>query len=163
MARFLPVRPLGTCGATFFIIAGFRRHMSTYMPANQTYAPKPSRPLGVAVIAILIGLFGFFLLFAGILVMVVGAILPAIIPSHFLGISSLSLVGIGAIILIIGLILMGVAIGLWHCSLWALVLCLLVLGLFIVSNVLSGDILTVSTVVCALLFIYLLAVHGHFR
>jgi uncharacterized membrane protein (DUF2068 family) len=77
---------------------------------------------------------------------------------------------LGIIILILGLITLGVAVGLWRLRLWALVLALIVLAINIILDGLSlvqTHSYTAATlfgpVLSVIVFIYLLAVSGHFR
>ncbi len=140
--------------------------MSTAQP---TYAPQytpptpPSRPLGVAILAVLIGIYGFLEFVVGLLIAVGSAAISSLGGSstfHILGTSGV--VG-GAIIAIIGLIILGLAVGLWHLRMWALVLTLLFLIFEMVLNALNGTYISLGFIVALILFIYLLAVHRHFR
>ena len=136
--------------------------MSTGTPSSGGYS-TPSRPLGVAILAVLIGLFAILWIVVGGLILAGASVHgyesyganPAIF--HQTGIIA------GAIVLIFGLIVLGVALGLWHLRLWALALAILILLVDLVLDVLSGSIVTLGFVVALLLFIYLLAVHRHFR
>jgi hypothetical protein len=131
---------------------------STNPPAHT----EPSRPLGVAILAILIGIFGFFWIVSGILVLAGVAALAYLNAGALPGIVGLSGIVAGAIILIIGLIILGIALGLWHLRLWALVLALLVLLVVVVSDGIAHD-YSWGILLGILLFVYLLAVHRHFR
>lgn len=128
------------------------------------YAPEPpppaSRPLGVAIVAVLLGIYGVLVTIGGIL------ILASVTALSFLGVSSpFGGVGViaGVIVLIIGLIILGVALGLWHLRLWALVLALLVTFIEVVLAALAHNYVSFAFIVGLLLFIYLLAVHRHFH
>lgn len=127
------------------------------------YAPPaaPSRPLGVAILAVLVGIFGFLLILVGVL------LLAGLTAAHFLGVGS-SFAGIGgltfsAIVLIVGLIILGLALGLWHLRLWALVLTLLFVLFELVNFGLAGAFVSFGFIFALILFIYLLAVHRHFE
>jgi len=129
-------------------------------PAPQYVAP-PSRPLGVAILAVLVGLYGFLLILAGVLV------LAGVAVTHFLGVptgfAGLGTVAIGLIVLIVGLIILGLALGLWHLRMWALVLTLLFVIFELISFGLAGAFVSFGFIVALILFIYLLAVHRHFQ
>ena len=118
----------------------------------------PSRPLGVSILAILVGLYGVLFVLAGILALAGGAVLGALTGFHFAG---LSLLALGAIILILGILNLASALGLWHLRLWALVLALIVTFLEVVGFALSSQIL--GLVIALIIFVYLLAVHRHFH
>lgn len=120
------------------------------------YAPgNASLPLGVAILAILIGIFGAFFLIVGVL--------------FFLAIGLLGsglLFGSGVVgailVLVFGIVLLVVASGLWNQELWALALCLIVLLLLLVGAVLSGTLISLEGLILILLVIYLVAVRHHF-
>jgi hypothetical protein len=140
--------------------------MSTAPPPYQPPAyppPMPSRPLGVAILAVLIGIYGFLEFLVGLLIAVGSAAISSLGGSsafHILGTSGV--LG-GAIIAIIGLIVLGLAVGLWHLRMWALVLTLLFLAFELVINGLAGTFVSFGFIVALILFIYLLAVNRHFR
>jgi len=125
------------------------------------YAPAPSRPLGVAILAVLVGIFGFLLILGGALVLAgVGAATYLGIPSGFAGVGALAF---GAIVLIIGLIILGLALGLWHLRMWALVLTLLFVLFELISFGFAGAWVSFGFIFALILFIYLLAVRHHFQ
>ncbi len=133
--------------------------MTTQPPAQ--YSPSPSRPLGVAILAFLVGLFGFLLILGGALVVAGATALSFLgVPSGFAGLGG---VEFGAIVLIIGLIVLGLALGLWHLRMWALVLTLLFVIFELISYGLAGLFVTFGFIFALILFVYLLAVHRHFR
>ncbi len=115
-------------------------------------------PLGVAILAVLIGIFGALLLVVGILVLLaigVGATAGlAIFGGGLLG---------GLLLVLIGAVILAVAKGLWDQELWALVLCLILVGLLVLSDLLRGTILSLGGLILVVLLIYLVAVHKHFR
>ncbi|MGI0071520.1 MAG: hypothetical protein ACRECT_05585 [Thermoplasmata archaeon] len=129
-----------------------------------TYAaPTPSRPLGVAILAVLIGIYGFVLFLLGLLVAVASSVVGSLggaDPLHGLGITDLTVAGI--ILLIVGLIILGLAVGLWHLRMWALVLTILFLVFEMVVYGLAGQFVTIGFILSLVLFLYLLAVSRHF-
>ena len=114
-------------------------------------------PLGVAILAVLIGLFGVFYLLIGVLVVLVVAVGSGLIP-HLLGTGLLA----GALLIVLGVVLLVVAAGLWHLELWALVLSILVVGALWLSDVVSGSWLSLRAIIALLLLVYLVAVHREF-
>jgi len=133
-------------------------------PAPTPYAPPPptppSRPLGVAILAVLIGIYGFLVILAGALVIAGATALKFFgVPSAFAGIGGVTL---GAIVLVIGLIILGLAVGLWHLRMWALVLTILFLLFELVLYGLAGAFVSLGFILALILFVYLLAVHRHF-
>jgi hypothetical protein len=127
------------------------------------YEPAPSRPLGVAILAILIGIYGFIVFLIG-LFLAVGSTLG--IPyggGNLFGHFGFSGVLGGLIVLIVGLIILGLAVGLWHLRMWALVLTLLFLLFELVTYGLAGAFITFGFIVALILTVYLLAVSRHFR
>lgn len=126
----------------------------TYEPTPQ----EPGLPIGVAILAVLIGIVGFLLIIGGILLAAVGISLGL----SFAAFSSYGTLVVGAILLIIGLIILGVALGLWHRRLWALVLAIIVFGLYFISDALVGAYFSLGAIIALILVIYLIAVHRHF-
>jgi hypothetical protein len=115
-------------------------------------------PLGVAILAILIGIFGFIVFLLGLLLLVA-------IGTSVAGVGVTSIFGFtgtiaGLIIVIIGLVILGVAIGLWNQEMWALVLAILVLLFYGVVDFLGSA--WVSLAIVVVLLIYLVAVSNHF-
>jgi hypothetical protein len=130
--------------------------MSNYQPATSTL------PLGVAILAILIGIYGFLVFVLGLLVAVASSYagsLGAANPAHALGVTGLVA---GIIILIIGLIILGTAVGLWDLRMWALVLAILVLIVIVGLDALAGAFVSFGFIVGVILIIYLAAVSRHF-
>jgi len=124
-------------------------------------APAPSRPLGVAILAVLVGIFGFFNTLGGIL-LIAGAT-----ALSFLGVAN-SFAGLGGaiagiIVLVIGLIILGLALGLWHLRMWALALTVIFLILVMVDYGIAGAFISFGFIFALILFLYLLAVRRHFR
>jgi hypothetical protein len=137
------------------------------MMAQPAYtAPAPNRPLGVAIIAVLLGLYGFLTFIGGLLVIVLSNYGLVVGGTYLFGLSA-SLVGI--VLVFLGLIELGVAVGLWHLRMWALVLAVLVL-LFDLArptvNIALGKGVGSSVlgfIIAVLLLIYLIAIRRHFR
>ena len=130
---------------------------SAQYPTPAPPAP-PSRPLGVAILAVLVGLYGVFLILAGIVVLAGAAVLGSLAAYHFAG---LPLFAIGAIVFILGIVILAAALGLWHLRLWARVLALIGTFIEVVSYGLAGSILGLA--IALIIFVYLLAVHRHFH
>lgn len=118
-----------------------------------------TRPLGVAIIAVLIGILGFITLLAGILLLVGVAAGAYLSVPAFLGYGGLTL---GLIILVLGIILLAVATGLWDLRMWALALAILVLIFYLIVYALGGDYVSLGFILSLLLLIYLVAVSRHF-
>jgi hypothetical protein len=114
-------------------------------------------PLGVAVLAVLIGIFGFFIFALGLIVVIAGVGIGLAGGATVFGISGLVA---GLIILIIGGIILGVAFGLWDQELWALALAIIVLGILAAVEFFSGSWL--AFLVAVLLVVYLVVVSNHF-
>jgi hypothetical protein len=114
-------------------------------------------PLGVALLAVLIGIVGFIFLVVSVLVLL---FVSAGALSGF-AIYGVGLIG-GLVLLIISLIVLAVAYGLWNQELWALVLSIIVVGFLWLSDVLTGRLLSIGGLVLLVLLIYLVAVHRHF-
>jgi hypothetical protein len=116
-------------------------------------------PLGVAILAVLIGLFGAFVLIVGLFVLFVSAGIA------LAGVGSTSVFGMtgtiaGVIGTLIGVVILTVAGGLWNQELWALALAIIVLVFYgivdFVSNAWLGLLIVMALVV------YLAAVSDHF-
>jgi hypothetical protein len=131
------------------------------------YASAPRLPLGVAVLAVLTGIFGAFVLIAGLVILLVALFALA-------GYGWTAMFGAGTVVglitLIIGAVILAVASGLWDQELWALVIAIIVTGLlvvwFIVRPLWYGggvdSILTLPAIISGVLFVYLLAVQDAF-
>ncbi len=135
----------------------------TTTPATVVYEPRPSRPLGVAILAILIGIYGFVEFLLGLFLAVGSTIGLKYGGGNLFGHFGYSGVVGGVIVLVVGLIILGLAVGLWHLRLWALVLTVIFLIFEMVSDGLAGMYITFGFIVALLLTIYLLAVSRHFR
>ena len=114
-------------------------------------------PLGVAVLAVLIGIFGFLYVVFGVLAILAVSAFGVEFPMVF----GTGLIG-GIILLVAGLVLILVASGLWDLELWALVLSIIVVGALWLSDALSGALLSFGGLILLVLLIYLVAVHRQF-
>ncbi len=127
--------------------------------------PPPSRPLGVAVLAVLVGLYGILWVLVGSLLLA-GQVGTAAFHTY-LGqpfvLGSLSTLEIEVVILVVGLIILGLALGLWHLRTWALALSLLFLIFVLVEYGIAHDFLSLGFLLSLVIFVYLIAVNGHFR
>jgi hypothetical protein len=124
-----------------------------------TYTAPRSRPILVSILAILVGIYGFIVVLLGLFLLVGNTLLSSFGGASFLGYTGYVA---GAIVLIVGLIILGVAVGLWHLRVWALVIALLFLLLEMVVYGLAHAFLSFQFIVSLILFIYLLAVSRHF-
>jgi hypothetical protein len=125
-------------------------------------APPPERslPLGVAILSILVGLYGFFIFVLGLLYA------AHIAVSTYLGVPfKFGLHGyeLAAVVSIVGLIILGIGVALWRLRLWALVLGLLFLLYEMVVYAYAGDYASLGFILALVIFLYLLAVNRHFR
>jgi hypothetical protein len=130
----------------------------TYPGEYQQVPEEPSKPIGVAILAVLIGIVGFFFIVAGVLLAALDIAVGISLPQF--GMYGVLVAGI--ILLVIGLIILGVALGLWHQRLWALVLAIIVFALYFISDALAGAYFSLGAIIALILVIYLLAVHRHF-
>jgi hypothetical protein len=121
--------------------------------------PRKSLPLGVAVLAVLVGLYGFVLFVLGLLLFAKHGV------SQYLGVPSLGLAGyeLAGLVTIIGLVILGIGVALWRLRLWALVLGLLFLLYELVAYAYAGKYETFGFVLALVIFLYLIAVNRHFR
>ncbi len=136
-------------------------------PAPSTLPPpaRPRRelPLGVAILAVLVGLFGILILVGGLLLVVGSSIAGQFEffgPGSSLGFAPLVA---GVIAVIIGLIILGIGVALWRLRLWALVLGLIFLLFEMVSYGVEGRFVSLGFLLALVIFVYLLAVNRHFR
>jgi hypothetical protein len=126
-----------------------------------------TRPLGVAILAILLGIYGFISFLGGLLIAVLSSDALALAGTQAFGFTGVTA---GLVIAVLGLIVLGVAVGLWHLRLWALALAVIVLLVYVAEplinvarNVESAGSALVGIIIPVLLLIYLLAVRRHFR
>jgi len=131
---------------------------TTTTVSSGNYAYIGRLPLGVALLAVLIGIFGFLVLVAGALLLVFGT-------SFVFGTGSVTVFGTGGtiaglVLLLIGAVILAVATGLWDQELWALALALIVLLFYGVVEFVAQSWL--SVLVIGALLVYLVAVSNHF-
>ena len=134
-------------------------------PPPPMYAPppmKPSRPIGVAILAILTILFGIIGLVGGLLVLLGGALLATIAPEF----GSLFLI-IGGLLALFSLLAIVSGIGLWRLRPWAWWLTVIVGVLSIVFNIGSfavfpGGGFPYGIVLWLIILIYLVVVRKSF-
>jgi hypothetical protein len=134
--------------------------------AQPAYSVPPrNRPLGVSIIAVLLGLYGLLTFIGGLLVVVLSNYGLVLGGTYLFGLPGTL---IGVVLVIVGLIELGVAVGLWHLRMWALVLAFLVLLYDVASPLFSllvgrgvGSSI-VGFVIAFLLLVYLIAVRKHF-
>jgi len=137
----------------------------TATPAPSTLpppAPPPRRslPLGVAILSVLVGIYGFAVFVIGLLLLVNVAV------STYLGVpTTFGLAGweLGVLIAIVGLVILGIGVALWRLRLWALVLGLLFLLYELVSYAYAGHYASLGFILALVIFVYLIAVNRHFR
>ena len=122
---------------------------------------KHERPLGVALLAVIIGLFGALFTIVGLLLMLASAFLGVYHPTLDFGFHLLtsSLLVAGLFLLIFGVIMLALASGLWHLEQWALVLSIIVFGILFILDLLSGSL---TAILWGLLLVYLVLVRNHF-
>lgn len=140
-------------------------HVSTTSQATVNYSGASDYgigrlPLGVAIISVLVGIVGFLFLLDGLFVLLLNVAFLNV-GSNMSGTAQAygQLYG-GAILSVLGAILLGTAVGLWDQRLWALVLAIIVSFLVLAFELLTGG--TLGIVLAAVLFVYLVAVHRHF-
>lgn len=114
-------------------------------------------PLGVAILSVLVGILGFFLLLASVLLLVASGF-AYFHDVAFFGVTALG----GAILLLCSVVLLVVAVGLGRLEIWALALAVIVVLVLLVERLVAGPILSLSTLVLALILVYLVAVRRHF-
>lgn len=114
-------------------------------------------PLGVAIISVLIGIFGFFVFLGAVLLLLLGVGLGLATGTTVLGLGGT--IG-GLVLLLVGAVILAVAFGLWDQELWALVVAILALLFYGVLEFASASWLGLIIVVA--LLAYLVAVSSHF-
>jgi hypothetical protein len=127
--------------------------------------PPPSRPLGVAILAVLVGLYGILWIVVGGLLLA-GQVGTAAFHKYLgqpFTLGSLTTLEVELVILIVGLIILGLALGLYHLRTWALALSLLFLVFVLVEYGIAHDFVSFGFLLSLVIFLYLLAVSGHFN
>ena len=122
--------------------------------------PRRSLPIGVAILALLVGLYGFFVFVVGLLAFAGITVATYLGEPLKFGLTGYAL---AALVTVIGLIILGIGVALWRLRLWALVLGLLFLLFEIVSYALAGAYLSLGFLLALVIFLYLIAVNRHFR
>ncbi len=120
------------------------------------YPAPRSRPIGVAILAILVVLVGAIFLLAAIGVFALAGFAAFRGLPTFFGLAGAVL---GAVFLIFALLFIGVGLGLWHLRSWAWWLAIIVLVISIVGS--FADL--AGLVIPLILLIYLILVRHHFR
>jgi hypothetical protein len=131
--------------------------MATSQATTQVVVERRTLPLGVAIISVLIGLLGIFLLVVGVILLVYGAA-GALEGLAYFGASAFG----GILLLVLAIILVAVATGLWNLELWALVLSIIVVGGLWILEIVSGHLISIGSLILFLLLVYLVAVHRNF-
>lgn len=119
----------------------------------------PRRPLGVAVIAVLISLFAVVLVLAGLLFLLASYLGP-FVPTGLDLIPSLDVWG-AAIVVLVGAALLGIATSLWNQETWAL-WTTIVLVFATMAYLFFTDSITVLFLIFVVLFVYLISVRRYF-
>jgi hypothetical protein len=125
---------------------------------GMSYSSGHRLPLGVAILAVLIGLVGLFFAVVGVLVL-----LKVAVDAAFLAGGLGAGVVTGVLLLIFGIVLLVIATGLWDLNLFALVVCLILVGVLFLSTLFRGAFLSFWGIVELLLLVYLIAVSREFR
>ena len=130
------------------------------LPAHWEPTPVvPRRPLGVAVIAVLIAMFGIVLVLAGVLFLL-SSYLGTFVPSSLELIPSLDLFG-ALIVAILGAALLGIATSLWDQETWALWTTIVLVFATTTYLFFTGSI-TVLLLIFIVVFVYLISVRRYF-
>lgn len=119
----------------------------------------PHRPLGVAVISVVIALVALALVLAG-LIFLLSAYLGGFVPSSLELIPSLDLWG-AAIVVFLGAALIGIATALWRQETWALWTTVVLIFATTAYLFFTGSI-TVLFLIFVVLFVYLISVRRYF-
>jgi hypothetical protein len=120
---------------------------------------RPSLPVGVAILSVLIALGGLIVLVSGLLFLL-NQYLGTTIPAQLLIVHQVDVIG-AAVLVLLGAVLLGVATALWNQEAWALYTTVVVLFLALGYLFFTASI-TVVFLLFLLLFVYLLAVRHHF-
>jgi hypothetical protein len=115
-------------------------------------------PLGVAILAVLIGIFGLILAIVGVLILLAVGLGAASGAAAF-GVSTLG----GILLLLVGIVILAVARGLWDQELWALVISIIAIGFLLLGVIVAGALFSLEGLILVVLLIYLAVVNRHFR
>jgi hypothetical protein len=119
----------------------------------------PRRPLGVAVISVVIALFAVVLVLAGLLYLL-SVYLGDFVPASLDLIPSVDLLG-ALILVILGAALLGIATSLWRQETWALWTTIVLIFVTTAYLFFTGSI-TVLFLIFVVLFVYLISVRRYF-
>jgi hypothetical protein len=128
-------------------------------PAWEPTPAVPRRPLGVAVIAVLIALGALVLILAGILFLLSSYFGP-VVPTTLNLIPTVDIWG-SVIVVVLGAALLGIATSLWRQETWAL-WTTVVLVFATTAYLFFTDSITVLFVIFIVLFVYLISVRRYF-
>jgi hypothetical protein len=121
--------------------------------------PRPPRPIGVAILAVVISLAGVVILVSG-LFSLVNVLAGPILPSNVTLFPAVDPIGAGILILL-GAVMLAVANALWDQERWAL--WTTIVGTFLTfSYLFFTESITILFVVLLVLFVYLLSVRRYF-
>ncbi|MGD0587879.1 MAG: hypothetical protein ABSA63_03700 [Thermoplasmata archaeon] len=134
-------------------------HFDHLPPAWEPTPVRPRLPIGVAVVSVLLALFGVVMLLAGLLFLL-ATVASEVVPSSLEIFQSIDLYG-AAILAILGAALIGIATSLWRQETWAL-WTMLVLVFATAAYLFFTDSITVLFLVFVVLFLYLIAVRRYF-
>ncbi len=119
----------------------------------------PRRPLGVAIIAVLIALGALVLILAGLLFLLSSYFGP-VVPTTLNLIPSVDIWG-SVIVVVLGATLLGIATSLWRQETWALWTTVVIVFATTAYLFFTGSI-TVLFVIFVILFVYLISVRRYF-
>jgi len=120
---------------------------------------RPSLPVGVAILALLIALSGVVILLAGSLFLL-NSYLANVVPAELLILRFIDPIG-AAVLILLGAIMLSVATALWRQEAWALWTTIVVVFAALAYLFFTASI-TVLFLIFLVLFIYLLTVRRHF-
>jgi hypothetical protein len=128
-------------------------------PAWEPTPSVPRRPLGVAVISVLIAIGAMVLILAGLLYLL-GSVLGPFVPDSAELIPTVDVWG-AVIVVILGAALLGIATSLWRQETWALWTTVVLVFATTAYLFFTGSI-TVLFVIFVVLFVYLISVRRYF-
>ena len=115
----------------------------------------PRRPIGIAILAILVVLFGILLVLGGVVIL----LFSGVVALAGLGVFGLAGAVLGGALLIFGIIWLAVGFGLWNLRSWAWWLAVIVMVLSIIGGISAPA----TIVIPAIILIYLLVVRNRFH